>query len=49
MAGGLQSARGAVHFAKVFELADACGALAGPELASARIKRYLSVACGVEA
>lgn len=49
MAGGMQSARGAVHFAKVFELADACGALADPERASARMKSYLSVACGVEA
>jgi hypothetical protein len=48
MAGGLQSARGAVHFAKVFELADACGVLADPELALLRMKRYLSVACGVE-
>ena len=33
MAGGLQSARGAAHFARVFELADACGVLADPELA----------------
>jgi len=48
MAGGLQSARGAAHFAKVFELADACGVLADPELAVARMKRYLSVACGVD-
>jgi Protein of unknown function (DUF993) len=48
MAGGLQSARGAAHFAKVFELADACGALADPELAILRMKRYLSVSCGVE-
>jgi Protein of unknown function (DUF993) len=49
MAAGLQSARGAAHFAKVFELADACGVLADPELATARMKRYLSVACGVDA
>ncbi len=49
MAGGLQSARGAAHFATVFELADACGALADPELACLRMKRYLSVACGLEA
>ncbi len=49
MAGGLQSARGAVHFAKVFELADACGALADPELALHRMKQYLAVACGVDA
>ncbi|HUL63395.1 MAG TPA: dihydrodipicolinate synthase family protein [Burkholderiaceae bacterium] len=48
MAGGLQSARGAVHFAKVFELADACGVLADPELAALRMRRYLSVACGMK-
>jgi len=48
MAGGLQSARGATHFAKVFELADACGVLADPELAMLRMKRYLSVACGID-
>jgi hypothetical protein len=49
MAGGLQSARGAAHFAKVFELADGCGVLADPELAVLRMKRYLALACGVEA
>lgn len=48
MAGGLQSARGAAHFAKVFELADACGVLADPELATLRMKRYLTVACGID-
>ena len=49
MAGGLQSARGAAHYAKVFELADACGVLGDPELAVLRMKRYLLVACGVDA
>ena len=49
MAGGLQSARGAAHFSKVFELADASGVLADPELATLRMKRYLSVACGMDA
>ncbi len=49
MAGGMQSARGAAHFATVFELADACGVLADPELAVLRMKRYLSVACGLDA
>jgi hypothetical protein len=49
MAGGLQSARGAAHFAKVFELADGCGVLADPELAVLRMKRYLSLACGIDA
>ena len=49
MAGGLQSARGAVHYARVFELADACGALADPELAAARMRSLLSVSCGIDA
>ncbi len=49
MAGGLQSARGAVHFARVFELADASGVLADPELACRRLRSYLSVACGIGA
>ena len=49
MAGGLQSARGAVHYARVFELADACGALADPELACRRMRELLSVSCGIEA
>ena len=48
MAAGAQSARGAAHFAKVFELADGCGVLADPELAMLRMKRYLSVACGID-
>jgi hypothetical protein len=49
MAGGLQSARGAVHYARVFELADACGALADPELACDRMRKLLSVTCGIDA
>jgi hypothetical protein len=49
MAGGLQSARGAAHFAKVFELADTCGVLADPDLALHRMTQYLAVACGVDA
>lgn len=49
MAGGLQSARGAVHYARVFELADASGVLSDPELATLRMKRFLSVACGLDA
>jgi len=49
MAGGLQSARGAVHYARVFELADQCGALTNPERACERMKRLLSVACGFDA
>jgi hypothetical protein len=49
MAGGLQSARGAAHFARVFELADQCGALQDPELAVQRMSRFLAVAAGVDA
>jgi hypothetical protein len=49
MAGGLQSARGAVHYARVFELADQCGALTDPERACERMKSLLSVACGIDA
>lgn len=48
LAGGLQSARGPAHFAKVFELADACGALEDPDLAATRMKRYLALACGID-
>ncbi|MDE3009528.1 MAG: dihydrodipicolinate synthase family protein [Pseudomonadota bacterium] len=46
MAGGMQSARGVVHYARVFELADACGVLADPELALHRMQAYLKVSCG---
>jgi Protein of unknown function (DUF993) len=48
MAAGLQSARGVAHYARVFELADACGVLVDPELATLRMRRYLSIAAGVE-
>jgi len=48
MAGGMQSARGVAHYARVFELADACGVLADPELACARMRRYLALAAGLE-
>ncbi len=47
MAGGLQSARGVVHYAKLFELADASGVLTDPELAVLRMRRYLSIASGL--
>ena len=49
MAGGAQSARGVVHFARLFELADASGVLADPDMALSRMKQYLAVACGVAA
>ena len=48
MAGGLQSARGALHYARVFELADACGALADPTLAAHRMGHLMAVLAGVE-
>ncbi|MCW8206212.1 dihydrodipicolinate synthase family protein [Verminephrobacter aporrectodeae subsp. tuberculatae] len=48
MAAGLQSARGVVHYARVFALADACGALSNPDLATARMRQFLSVHCGMD-
>ena len=47
MAAGAQAARGVTHYARVFELADACGVLSDPELAVLRMRRYLSVAAGI--
>jgi hypothetical protein len=49
MAAGMQSARGVAHYAQLFELADASGVLSDPELAVLRMKRYLSVSCGITA
>jgi hypothetical protein len=48
MAAGLQSARGAVHYARVFELADQCGALTDPDLACRRMQAWLSVSAGID-
>ncbi|RQP21774.1 dihydrodipicolinate synthase family protein [Piscinibacter terrae] len=48
MAGGLQSARDVLHYARVFELADRCGALIDPELAVRRMKAFLQVNAGIE-
>jgi len=48
MAAGLQSARGAAHYARVFELADQCGVLADPELASRRMQAFLCVSAGID-
>ena len=45
MVGGLQSARGILHFADVFRLADAAGLLRDPDLAVARM-RALCVLAG---
>jgi hypothetical protein len=48
MVSGLQSARSVLHYARVFELADRCGALTDPALAVHRMQRFLSVNVGVE-
>ena len=48
MAAGMQSARGAQHYARVYELADACGALADPALAAHRMRQLMAVLAGVE-
>ncbi len=48
MLGGLESARGIVHLAEVFVLADAAGLLRDPELASERMRLLLRLA-GIEA
>ena len=47
MLGGLESARGIVHLAEVFVLADAAGLLADPDLASERMRLLLRLA-GIE-
>ncbi len=44
MVGGMQSARGILHYADVFRLADQAGLLADPELAVARMKHLCAVA-----
>jgi len=43
MVGGQQSARGILHFAELFRLADAAGLLADPGLACRRMKQLLSL------
>jgi hypothetical protein len=45
----LQSARSVTHYARVFELADKCGALTDPELAVARMRSFLRVNAGIDA
>jgi hypothetical protein len=47
MAGGLQSARSAVHLAEAFRLADLAGLFPDPELAADRLSSYLAVAGAV--
>ncbi|WP_042776427.1 dihydrodipicolinate synthase family protein [Sinorhizobium fredii] len=43
MIGGQQSARSLTHLAELFRLADEAGALADPDLATARMRRVLAV------
>src|SRR5262249_14808175 len=45
--GGLQSARSVLHYARVFELAEACGALTDPPLAVARAREFFSISAGI--
>lgn len=47
MAGGAQASRNIVHYAKVFELADACGVLTVPDLALSRMRSLLTVQAGI--
>jgi Protein of unknown function (DUF993) len=47
MAAGAQASRGIAHYARVFELADACGVLSHPDLALTRMRQLLSVQCGI--
>ncbi|MBA1140778.1 dihydrodipicolinate synthase family protein [Mesorhizobium neociceri] len=44
MVGGMQSARGILHYADIFRLADQAGLLADPTLALARMKHFCAVA-----
>ncbi len=43
MLGGMQSARGILHYADIFRLADQAGLLRDPELAGGRMKALLSL------
>ncbi|MGX9143567.1 dihydrodipicolinate synthase family protein [Mesorhizobium sp. 128a] len=44
MVGGMQSARGILHYCDIFRLADQAGLLADPELALTRMKHFCAVA-----
>jgi hypothetical protein len=43
MPAGLQSARGILHYADLYRLADACGMLAAPDLAEPRMRALLAL------
>ena len=46
MVGGMQSARGILHYAEIFRLADQAGLLADPELAATRMRALCAVYVG---
>lgn len=46
MPAGMQSARGIVHYADIFRLADRAGVLAQPDLAHARVQHLLALTGG---
>ncbi|WP_087044562.1 dihydrodipicolinate synthase family protein [Caballeronia ptereochthonis] len=48
MAGGMQSARSAVHYAEVFRKADVAGVLVRPELAHQRMSQFLALNAGID-
>ncbi len=43
MVGGLESARGVLHYADVFRLASAAGLLVDPDRATARMRSLMAV------
>jgi hypothetical protein len=43
MPAGLQSARGLLHYAEVFRLADRANVLDRPDLATARMRHYVAM------
>lgn len=43
MLGGMQSARGIVHYADIYRLADRCGLLSDPDMADTRMRALLNV------
>ncbi|RFU44430.1 dihydrodipicolinate synthase family protein [Paraburkholderia sp. DHOC27] len=48
MAGGMQSARSALHYSEVFRKADVAGVLIRPELARRRMAEFLRLNAGIE-
>ena len=43
MIGGMQSARGILHYADIFRLADQAGLIINPDMASARMKNLCQI------